>query len=257
MDRPAHPHRYIRLALRALARGFLPGRPATAPRTAVCLEHFPTIEINGSFYSLQRPSSWQQWYAETPDDFMFTVKGPRFITHILRLREVAAPLANFLASGVLALREKLGPILWQFPPNLKFDAGRFADFLALLPRDTAAALKLARHCDAARMRGRSVLAIDETRPMRHAMEIRNESFLDERFITCCVSTTSRSSSPRRHDSGRCRGTSRRISCTCACTATRRSIAAATSLPLSRVGRGASSSGTPAASRHACRKGPCA
>jgi uncharacterized protein YecE (DUF72 family) len=142
---------------------------------------FPTIEINGSFYSLQRPASWRQWYAETPQDFVFTVKGPRFITHVLRLREVRRPLANFLASGVLALREKLGPILWQFPPNLRFDAARFAEFLALLPRDTTAALRLARGRDA-RMYGRSVLAIDEPRPLRHAMEIRHDSFLDERFV---------------------------------------------------------------------------
>jgi uncharacterized protein YecE (DUF72 family) len=143
---------------------------------------FSTIEINGSFYSLQRPASWRQWYAETPDDFVFSVKGPRFITHMLRLRDVEVPLANFLASGVLALREKLGPILWQFPPNLKFDAARFADFLALLPRNTADALKLARRRNIARMRNRSVLAIDEARPLRHAMEIRNDTFLDERFI---------------------------------------------------------------------------
>jgi uncharacterized protein YecE (DUF72 family) len=144
---------------------------------------FTTIEINGSFYSLQRPSSWRQWYAETPADFMFTVKGPRFITHMLRLRNVEVPLANFLASGVLALREKLGPILWQFPPNMKFDAARFAAFLRLLPRNTGDALKLARRRDINRMRGRSVLAVDEVRPLRHAMEIRNDTFLDERFIT--------------------------------------------------------------------------
>jgi uncharacterized protein YecE (DUF72 family) len=143
---------------------------------------FPTIEINGSFYSLQRPTSWRQWYAETPDDFLFAVKGPRFITHMLRLRDVEVPLANFLASGVLALREKLGPILWQFPPNLKFDPARFADFITLLPTTTAEALKLARRRNTSRMRGRSVLAVDAVRPLRHAMEIRNDSFLDERFI---------------------------------------------------------------------------
>jgi uncharacterized protein YecE (DUF72 family) len=142
---------------------------------------FSTIEINGSFYSLQRPASWRQWYAATPDDFVFAVKGPRFITHMLRLKEAAVPLANFLASGILALREKLGPILWQFPPNLKFDEARFAAFLALLPRDTAAALKLARRRHP-RMNGRSVLSIDAPRLLRHAMEIRNASFLDERFV---------------------------------------------------------------------------
>ena len=142
---------------------------------------FSTIEINGSFYSLQSPLSWRQWYDATPDDFTFAVKGPRFITHMLRLKEPLKPLANFLASGLLALRHKLGPILWQFPPNLKFNPERVAAFLELLPRDTEAALKIARRRDA-RMHGRSVLSIDRPRPLRHAMEIRNESFLDERFI---------------------------------------------------------------------------
>ena len=141
---------------------------------------FPTIEINGSFYSLQRPASWREWYAATPPDFVFTVKGPRFITHMTRLREPRQPLANFLASGALALREKLGPILWQFPPNMRFDAGRLSAFLEFLPRDTAAALTLARSRDS-RLRGRSVLSIDENRPLRHAMEVRHESFLDPRF----------------------------------------------------------------------------
>lgn len=142
---------------------------------------FPTIEINGSFYSLQRPESWAQWCAETPEDFVFSVKGPRFITHMLKLRDVEQPLANFLASGVLALKQKLGSMLWQFPPNLRFEPSRFEAFLTLLPHETAAALKLARRRHP-RMHGRSHLAIDETRPLRHAMEIRHESFLDERFI---------------------------------------------------------------------------
>ena len=143
---------------------------------------FPTLEINGSFYSLQRPESWQQWYADTPADFVFAVKGPRFITHMLKLRDVEQPLANFFASGVLALSEKLGPILWQFAPFMRFDPGRFEAFMAVLPRDTTAALKLARRRHA-RMHGRSHLKIDCPRPLRHAMEIRHESFLDERFVT--------------------------------------------------------------------------
>jgi uncharacterized protein YecE (DUF72 family) len=142
---------------------------------------FPTIEINGSFYSLQRPESWRRWYADTPADFQFAVKGPRFITHMLKLRGVEQPLANFLASGVLALKEKLGPILWQFPPQMRFDPGRFEPFLDLLPADTGTALDLARRRHP-RMHGRSVLAIDESRPLRHAMEIRHESFLDARFV---------------------------------------------------------------------------
>src|SRR5215211_6862885 len=80
-----------------------------------------SIEINGTFYSLQRPNNFAEWYAQTPEDFVFSVKGGRFITHMKKLRDVEVPLANFFASGVLCLREKLGPILWQFPPNFRFD----------------------------------------------------------------------------------------------------------------------------------------
>jgi uncharacterized protein YecE (DUF72 family) len=82
--------------------------------------HFPTVEINGSFYSLQRPEYYEQWYRETPPGFVFAVKGSRYITHLLRLKEIEKPLANFFASGILALNEKLGPFLWQFPPMLPF-----------------------------------------------------------------------------------------------------------------------------------------
>ncbi|WP_116808264.1 DUF72 domain-containing protein [Steroidobacter cummioxidans] len=141
----------------------------------------PTIEINGSFYSLQYPASYQSWHDETPADFVFAVKGPRFITHMKKLRDVETPLANFFASGVFNLRRKLGPILWQFPPNFRFDRQKLTTFFELLPRDTAAALKLARRRDF-RMTGRSRLAIDAQRPLRHAMEIRHESFCDASFI---------------------------------------------------------------------------
>ena len=77
-----------------------------------------SIEINGSFYSLQLPSSYQAWYDATPAEFVFSVKGGRFITHMKKLRDVERPLANFFASGVLRLGEKLGPFLWQLPPHL-------------------------------------------------------------------------------------------------------------------------------------------
>jgi len=143
--------------------------------------NFNSIEINGSFYSLQPPASWRAWRADTPARFVFSVKGPRFITHMLKLRDVEQPLANFLASGLLALHGKLGPILWQFAPWLKFRPRRFEAFFKLLPHDTGAALRLARRRHP-RMHGRSVLAIDEARPMRHAVEIRNPSFLDRRFV---------------------------------------------------------------------------
>lgn len=141
----------------------------------------PTIEINGSFYSLQRPEYYEEWYGETPDDFVFSVKGGRYITHIRRLRDFEAPLANFLASGVLGLQEKLGPVLWQFPPTFKFDRTRFETFLAALPHDTEAALAVARgHSEW--MKERAKLEIDAPRPLRHAVEVRNESFVDESFI---------------------------------------------------------------------------
>ena len=142
---------------------------------------FSSIEINGSFYSLQTPASYRAWYAATPAGFVFSVKGPRYITHILRLKNVMRPLANFFASGVFNLREKLGPILWQFPPSLRYDAEKFEAFFKLLPRDTGQALKLARRRDA-RMHGRSCLRIDENRPLRHAIEIRHEGFASPEFI---------------------------------------------------------------------------
>jgi len=142
---------------------------------------FPSIEINGSFYSLQSPASWTAWHDATPGDFVFSVKGPRYITHILRLRNVLRPLANFFASGVFNLRGKLGPILWQFPPQLAYDVGLFEQFLAMLPRDTAAALQLARRRDA-RMHGRSTLRIDANRRLRHAVEIRHPSFATGEFV---------------------------------------------------------------------------
>lgn len=142
---------------------------------------FPSIEINGSFYSLQTPDSYQRWHDETPDDFVFSVKGPRYITHLRRLRDVGTPLANFFASGLLRLRGKLGPVLWQLPPNFRFRAELLDAFFAMLPRSSADALRLARRRDA-RMHGRSALAIDADRPLRHAIEVRHESFRDPAFV---------------------------------------------------------------------------
>jgi uncharacterized protein YecE (DUF72 family) len=146
-----------------------------------CGRHFPTVEINGSFYSLQRPEYYEQWHAETPAGFVFAVKGSRYITHMLRLKNVEKPLANFYASGILNLKEKLGPFLWQFPPMFAFHAGRLEAFFELLPRTTAAALALARRRDR-RMLGRSRLAIDADRPLRHALEIRHPSFMTAEFV---------------------------------------------------------------------------
>jgi uncharacterized protein YecE (DUF72 family) len=141
----------------------------------------PIIEINGSFYALQKPESYATWYEDTPEDFVFSVKAPRYITHVRRLKDIEKPLANFFASGIFHLREKLGPILWQFAPSFKYDRQRMRDFFKLLPKDTRAAAALARKRDAF-MKGRARLAIDTNRPMRHAVEIRNDSFVDESFI---------------------------------------------------------------------------
>src|SRR6266545_1907880 len=85
---------------------------------------FGSIEINGTFYSLQRATTFRRWYEAVPDDFIFAVKGHRFITHFRRLKDVEVLLANFFASGVLRLGKKLGPILWQLPPHFKFDQER-------------------------------------------------------------------------------------------------------------------------------------
>ena len=146
-----------------------------------CGRHFPTVEINGSFYSLQRPEYYEQWYDETPQGFVFAVKGSRYITHMLRLSRIEKPLANFFASGILNLREKLGPFLWQFPPMFRFKPERLDAFFRLLPRNTEQALALARRRDA-RMIGRSRLAIDANRRLRHAVEIRHPSFMTAEFV---------------------------------------------------------------------------
>lgn len=136
---------------------------------------FSTVELNGSFYSLQRPSSYQRWRDAVPSGFVFAVKGSRYVTHMLRMRGVQTALANFFASGVLALGNALGPVLWQLPERQEFEPDIVDDFLGMLPRSTAAALDLARRHDE-RLEGRAWLEIDEDRPIRYALEPRAESF---------------------------------------------------------------------------------
>jgi uncharacterized protein YecE (DUF72 family) len=140
-----------------------------------------SIEINGTFYSLQRPTSFARWAEAVPDDFVFSVKAPRFITHIKRLKDVHAPLANFFASGPLRLGSKLGPILWQLPPSFRYRGEELEKFLVLLPPDTASAARLARAHDA-RIKSPWV-KIDRSRPLRHALEIRHQSFCCAEFVT--------------------------------------------------------------------------
>lgn len=140
-----------------------------------------TIEINGSFYSLQSPASYQAWHDQTPDDFVFAVKGGRFITHLRRLKEPQSALANFFASGVLLLRRKLGPFLWQLPPNFAYDAQRLAGFFRALPRTTGEAASLARRHDD-RLKHPAVTRSTEELPLRHALEVRHTSFECRGFV---------------------------------------------------------------------------
>lgn len=142
---------------------------------------FDSIEINGSFYSLQSAASWQRWYDAAPDGFVYAVKCPRFISHMKRLKDIEAPLANFFASGVLLLRDRLGPLLWQFPPHLKFDAARWRDFLRLLPKTAAQAAKLAQRHDH-RVPTVALPPRIARRRLRYAVEMRHESFHDEEFL---------------------------------------------------------------------------
>lgn len=145
------------------------------------LEHvasqFPAVELNGSFYSLQRPASFVAWREQTPPSFTFAVKGGRFITHMKRLRDVRTPLANFFASGVLALEDRLGPVLWQLPERAELDRGTLEDFLTLLPRTARDAARLAEdHDDRLRAEPWTEVAVD--RPVVHALEPRHASFAD-------------------------------------------------------------------------------
>ncbi len=119
--------------------------------------HVTSIEINGTFYGAQKPASFRRWRDETPDDFVFSVKGPRYATHRRALAESASSIERFFASGVLELGAKLGPILWQFPATMKYDAENFAAFLALLPPTL------------------------EGRKLRHVLEVRHDSFADPGF----------------------------------------------------------------------------
>jgi len=144
-------------------------------------QQFCSIEINGTFYGMQQPDAFAAWAAQVPDDFVFAVKAPRFITHLKRLNQAETPLANFIASGLLRLGAKLGPVLWQLPPNFRFDAERIEAFLKLLPHDTRAAARLGRRHDD-RLKAPAWLKVEQEQRLRHAFEIRHDSFRDRAFI---------------------------------------------------------------------------
>ncbi|WP_312029877.1 DUF72 domain-containing protein [Actinomycetospora sp. TBRC 11914] len=153
---------------------FFPDGLARRRRLEFLSGRLDAAEVNGTFYSLQRASSFRTWAAATPEDFRFAVKGSRYISHMRKLRGVEEALGRFLASGLLALGPKLGPVLWQLPPNLGWDAERIGEFLAMLPRTTGAAAALAAdHTDRV---PDPCTVTDEDRPMRYALEVRHPSF---------------------------------------------------------------------------------
>jgi uncharacterized protein YecE (DUF72 family) len=147
---------------------------------AYAAQRLGTIEVNGSFYSLQRPSSYAAWRAAAPDDVVFAVKGARFVTHMKKLRDVEAPLANFFASGVLALGDQLGPVLWQLPERLHYDGERLTAFFDQLPRTVGELVALAGRHDDKLKEDRSLLTATSSldRPVQHVLEFRHRSYCE-------------------------------------------------------------------------------
>jgi len=133
-----------------------PGLPQ-ARELAHASRQVTAIEINGTFYGSQKPASFHRWYDETPEDFLFSLKGPRFVTHRSDLATAGPSIDRFFTTGVLELRDKLGPVLWQFAPRMTFDETGFAAFLELLPPEL------------------------DGRAIRHVVEVRHRSFAAPSF----------------------------------------------------------------------------
>jgi len=160
---------------------FYPGALPARRWLEYASEQFDSIELNGTFYSLKSPAVFERWVAETPDDgFVFAVKGGRFITHNLKLRNAATAMGNFFASGVLALGGKTGPFLWQLPATYRFDAERLDSFMRTLPRNSADGEAVARQHDG-RLRRGALLEAAAAVPFRHAFEVRHESYFHDEF----------------------------------------------------------------------------
>jgi uncharacterized protein YecE (DUF72 family) len=172
---------------------FYPKGLRQSDELAYAAKTFSSVELNGSFYSLARPTSYAQWRDATPDSFVFAVKGGRYITHMKRLHDIATPLANFFASGLLLLGNKLGPILWQLPATVRFDLAVVRRFLEQLPKTTPEMAHLAARHDE-RLQGRSALTPLANTVVRHALEVRHPSFdtpvfyelLREHDVACCI-----------------------------------------------------------------------
>ena len=160
---------------------FYPKKLAQRRELEYASRQLNSIEINGTFYSLQTPTSYRRWADETPDDFVFAVKGSKYISHRKRLKDVRIPLANFFASGIFLLGKKLGPILWQFPQWEQFELKRFSDFLELLPKTTAEAAELAGE-NTIKKQDQAWIEPLNNQKLRYAFEPRHESFFAPEFI---------------------------------------------------------------------------
>ncbi|MHB1110766.1 MAG: DUF72 domain-containing protein, partial [Devosia sp.] len=159
---------------------FYPAGLTQKQELAYASEHLGAIEINATFRALQKPANFCNWARQTPQDFAFSIKGPQLITHIKRLKKIETPLANFMASGPLALGARLGPFVWQLPPSLSYSAERMEDFLTLLPKTPADAATFAdRHEDWMK---EAATSADGVTAIRHAIEVRHESFANPQFI---------------------------------------------------------------------------
>jgi uncharacterized protein YecE (DUF72 family) len=137
---------------------FYPDKLTQAKELAYAASKLTSIEINGTYYGSQKPESFRKWASEVPDGFVFSVKGPRFATNRRVLAEAGESIQRFYDSGVLELRDHLGPVLWQFAPTKRFDEADFGKFLELLPREL------------------------DGRTLRHAVEVRHDSFRQPAFI---------------------------------------------------------------------------
>jgi uncharacterized protein YecE (DUF72 family) len=139
------------------------------------------IEVNGTFYGLQKPDTFRAWYDQAPNDFKFALKAPKYMTHVLRLKDVEESLSTFLASGVLCLKEKLGPILWQFPPHLSYKDSRFEEFAKILPKNSQDAASVSRSYNQRVLKEAFTEAVSDF-PIRHAFEVRHPSFENPEFL---------------------------------------------------------------------------
>ncbi len=137
---------------------FYPAKLPAARELQHASRQVTAIEVNGTYYSTMTAKSFERWFAETPDDFVFSLKANRFATNRRVLAEAGESIDRFIGSGLVHLEHKLGPILWQFAPTKRFDPADFEAFLKLLPADV------------------------QSRPLRHVLDVRHDSFMVPEFL---------------------------------------------------------------------------